>query len=318
MLMKADAAAGTAAAESRDRPAGAVRGSAGGMAAGGGMGAGVGGGEAASRRAVSGGAGASVRGAGQDHFAEGDGIGEARARDAREGELLRRAHAGDRAAFGAFVLSSQDRLFTVLLRIMGDREEARELSQETYLRALQNLPSFRGGSAPYTWLYRIAVNLAIGRLRKVRRRRLFSLDAASSEGVGESPVEAPAAAALSRERASQVLSALGRLDAEYRAVLVMRDVDDLDYREIADVLELPLGTVKSRIFRARLALREELQKYFGAPATPGAQAAVQVPGQASVQAAVQPGLPGGIQPAGQAVGPSAVPSGGVGRGGELP
>jgi RNA polymerase sigma-70 factor (ECF subfamily) len=178
---------------------------------------------------------------------------------ARELESIRRAQSGDRAAFGDFVQLTQARLFTLLVRIMGDREEARELSQEAYLKALMALPSFRNGAAPYTWLYRIGVNLAIGRLRKVRRHRLFSLDLAHGRASEGSP--AADEPTLRRERDQQVLSALGRLDSEYRAVLVMRDVDGLDYKDISDVLELPIGTVKSRIFRARLALREELLKY---------------------------------------------------------
>jgi RNA polymerase sigma-70 factor (ECF subfamily) len=191
---------------------------------------------------------------------------------------LRRAKSGDRAAFAQFVLASQDRLFTVLLRIVGDRDEARELAQDTYLRALQAISTFRGASSPYTWLYRIGVNLAIARLRKVRRQRTFSLDHPTPRGhhsahdagpasndLRDEHAEDPAAAVMRHERDRQVLLALGRLDAEYRAVLVMRDVDDMDYKEISDVLELPLGTVKSRLFRARLALREELNRYFSPP-----------------------------------------------------
>lgn len=188
---------------------------------------------------------------------------------AREAETLRRAQAGDRAAFGDFVHLTQDRLYTVLVRIMGDREEARELAQESYLKALLGLPGFRNNAAPYTWLYRIAVNLAIGRLRKVRRQRTFSLDAASIDRPAQ-PSLGPESVVLDRERNQQVLAALGRLDSEYRAVLVMRDIDGLEYKEISDVLELPIGTVKSRIFRARLALRDELYKYMPAPAGPGA------------------------------------------------
>lgn len=196
---------------------------------------------------------------------------------AEEADLIRRAQAGDRAAFGAFVVATQDRLYTVLVRIIGDREEARELAQETYLKAFSSLASFRGDSAPYTWLYRVAVNLAIARLRKVRRHRVFSLDSGATSGTavggggasvvrgagGTDPRLGPEGQALAAEQARQVVAALGRLDSEYRTVLVLRDVDQLDYREIADVLQLPIGTVKSRLFRARLSLREELQRYMG-------------------------------------------------------
>lgn len=180
-----------------------------------------------------------------------------------EEALLRRAQEGDRPAFGQFVTSTQDRLYTLLVRIVGDRDEARELAQEAYLKALAALSSFRGSAAPYTWLYRIAVNLAVARLRKVRRQRTFSLDGGTAPSSNlTSSVETPEAAVLRREQEKYVVAALGRLDSEYRAVLVMRDVDGLDYKEISDVLELPLGTVKSRLFRARLALREEINRYL--------------------------------------------------------
>lgn len=179
-----------------------------------------------------------------------------------------RAITGDRAAFGQVVVLTQDRLYTVLLRILGDRDDAREVAQDTYLKAMTSLHTFRGHASPYTWLYRIAVNLAVSRLRKVRRQRAW---AASLPWGSRPATETPPEAALRAERSRQVLIALGRLDSEYRAVLVLRDVDGLDYPEIAEVLQVPLGTVKSRLFRARLALRHELQRY-AQPAGPAAAA----------------------------------------------
>lgn len=187
-------------------------------------------------------------------------------------KLLQEAQTGNRGAFGEFVLSTQDRLYTLLVRIVGDREEARELAQETYLKALGGLSKFRGASAGYTWLYRIGVNLAIARLRKVRRQRTFSLEGlAGGVPSADRPDgrETPAEQLESRERARAVMAALGRLDSEYRAVLVMRDVDGLDYKDISEVLGLPLGTVKSRLFRARLALRDELNRYMAPPPNGG-------------------------------------------------
>ncbi len=203
-------------------------------------------------------------------------------------DLIRRARAGDRAAYGQLVIRYQHRLFNAVLRMVGDREEARELTQETFTRGLEKLGSFRGDAAPYTWLFRIAVNLAISQLRKVQRHRTFSLDrpgkagrngqhGAGGEGSSSDDqaaglaeriassgdaAEQPDEAAERRERSQQVLAALGRLDAEYRAVLVMRDVEGVDYQQMADVLGLPLGTLKSRLFRARLALRDELKAYM--------------------------------------------------------
>jgi RNA polymerase sigma-70 factor (ECF subfamily) len=195
--------------------------------------------------------------------------------------LLRKAQAGDRAAYGQVVVLYQDRLFNAVLRLVGDRDEALELTQEAFTRGLVKIDSFRGDAAPYTWLFRIAVNLAISQLRKNGRGRVFSLDRPGANGAGrghrsDSDDQAaglldrvardggpsPAERVEHRERDQQVLAALGRLDAEYRAVLVMRDIEGFDYQQMADVLGLPLGTLKSRLFRARMALRDELKTYL--------------------------------------------------------
>jgi RNA polymerase sigma-70 factor (ECF subfamily) len=172
--------------------------------------------------------------------------------------LLDRAKSGDRAAFGQIVLMYQDRLYNAVLRIVGDRDEALELTQEAFTRGLMKVESFRGDASPYTWLFRIAVNLAISQIRKVQRNRVFSLDGSTSRSAAPTPHQR----LVERERDQQVLAALGRLDAEYRAVLVMRDVEGFDYQQMADLLGLPLGTLKSRLFRARLALRDELRPYL--------------------------------------------------------
>ncbi len=197
--------------------------------------------------------------------------------EGQESDWLRRAQKGDRAAYGQIVLAYQDRLYNAVLRLVGDREEARELTQEAFTRGLMKLDSFRGDSSAYTWLFRIAVNLAISQLRKVQRHRVFSLSATGGNGRAHhgddqatSLIDRLAATGTAppdedleqRETAEQVVSALGRLDAEYRAVLVMRDVEGFDYQQMADILGLPLGTLKSRLFRARLALREQLQGYL--------------------------------------------------------
>jgi RNA polymerase sigma-70 factor (ECF subfamily) len=192
--------------------------------------------------------------------------------------LLRKAQAGDRAAYGQLVLMYQDRLFNAVLRLVGDRDEAMELTQEAFTRGLMKLETFRGDSAPYTWLFRIAVNLAISQLRKVQKQRVFSLDRPDAPGTarprsgdqaqalvdrlaGGGPL--PSERAEQRERDEAILAALGRLDAEYRAVLVMRDIEGFDYQQMAELLDLPLGTLKSRLFRARLSLRDELRAYLG-------------------------------------------------------
>jgi RNA polymerase sigma-70 factor (ECF subfamily) len=203
--------------------------------------------------------------------------GEAVARGIRpDVSLLQKAQKGDRGAYGQIVLLYQDRLYNAVVRLVGDREEARELTQEAFTRGLMKLDTFRGDASPYTWLFRIAVNLAISQLRKVQRNRVFSLDRPSANGQGRGDDQAaglidrvaqdrsepPPQRLERRERDEAVLAALGRLDAEYRAVLVMRDIEGFDYQQMADILGLPLGTLKSRLFRARLALRDELRTYL--------------------------------------------------------
>lgn len=191
-------------------------------------------------------------------------------------QLMRRAKSGERGAYGQIVIRHQDRLYNAILRMVGDREEARDLTQEAFMRGLAKLDLFRGDAQPYTWLFRIAVNLVISKLRKDQRRRTFSLDRPASGGdtggrastlidrisQDRSSGATPADQLENRERSEQVFAAMGRLDTEYRAVLVMRDVEGFDYQQMADILDLPLGTLKSRLFRARLALRDQLKDYL--------------------------------------------------------
>lgn len=191
----------------------------------------------------------------------------AQSADTREMDLFRRAQTGDRGAFGQLAIRLQDRLYNAILRIVGDREEARELTQEVFVKALTKIESFRGESQPFTWMFRIGVNLAISHLRKNRRRRPFSLDQSRNGSDDQAsglidqlkdPGVSPDQVMQQRETHQQVLTALGQLDAEYRAILIMRDVENMDYQQMADVLNIPLGTLKSKLFRARLALREQM------------------------------------------------------------
>jgi RNA polymerase sigma-70 factor (ECF subfamily) len=195
----------------------------------------------------------------------------------RQMQWMRQAQGGDRAAYGRLIVACQDRIHNGVLRMVGDPEEARELTQEALTRGLAKIDTFRGDSAPFTWLFRIAMNLALTQLRQNQRHRVFSLDQPAPGFGGRMGGEDQAAALVERlahqretppeeierrERQAQTLAALGRLDPDYRAVLVLRDIEGLDYQQMAQLLELPLGTVKSRLFRARLALRDELKAYL--------------------------------------------------------
>src|SRR5687767_5253841 len=185
---------------------------------------------------------------------------------ASELDLMKKSQLGDRSAYGKLVLLYQHRLFNAIVRMVGDHDDARDLAQETFTRGLDKIDSFRGDASPYTWLFRIATNLSISRMRKTQRHRTFSLDAGkeSSGNGGDDQASAlldrisaeradqrvqPDEQLEKRERDEKVFEALGRLDAEYRAVLVMRDIEGFDYQQMADVLGLPLGTLKSRLFK---------------------------------------------------------------------
>ncbi len=175
-----------------------------------------------------------------------------------DGELIRAACQGETAAFGVLVSKYQARLCTSLTHVCGSVDDAEDIAQEAFVQAYVKLRSFAGGSAFYTWLYRIAVNAAISRRRK--RREQTSVDT-RKDTVGLEPLDDGERAderLLREERAVQVQRALSRLSDEHRQILVLREVDDCDYDEIASILQLPVGTVRSRLHRARLQLKEQL------------------------------------------------------------
>ena len=187
-----------------------------------------------------------------------------------------RARSGEPSAFGEVVRVYHARIYNAVFRLLGDHDDAAEVTQDAFAKAFERLASFRGDSGPYTWLFRIANNAAITRIRRGKHRRAASLDAmtrAAGEGggwrtaYGEAPdpeASDPRRLAEADEDRRAVADALGRLDAEYRSLLVMRDLEGFDYKQMAALLDLPLGTLKSRLFRARVALRELLQDHFEA------------------------------------------------------
>lgn len=166
---------------------------------------------------------------------------------------------GDNQSFGILVQRYQDRLFNTLLRFTGSRHDASDLVQDAFVQALTKLSSFRGDSQFYTWLYRIAMNLSLSQRR--RKRPVASVDAAK-EQVGEEPIDevaGPETDLLRQERAQLVQQALLRLGEEHRQILVLREMESLSYDQIGEILSVPVGTVRSRLFRARMQLKEHLQ-----------------------------------------------------------
>ena len=177
--------------------------------------------------------------------------------------LIAASLGGDTAAFGTLVRRYQDRLYNTVYRLLDNAEDAQDVVQEAFLHAYQSLDSFKGDSLFFTWLYRIAVNTAISLKRK--RRVVLSIDGARNGEAGVDPLDPseatrPGHALEQQEQERRIRRALGRLSAEHRAVLVMKDMEGQKYETMAEVLEVPIGTIRSRLHRARLELRELLER----------------------------------------------------------
>lgn len=184
-------------------------------------------------------------------------------------QLCRRIAAGDEGAFEILVVRYQDRVFSFCLRFLGDRAEAEDVAQDVFLTLYRSAQDFRGDSSFSTWLLRIAKNQSLNRIKYLARRgkagrrsldelgeeRLASTERAAEERSPHELVEGGQTSAI-------VQQAIATLEPEHRAVVVLRDVEDLSYEEIAGITGLPIGTVKSRIHRARTALAERLTRIF--------------------------------------------------------
>jgi RNA polymerase sigma-70 factor (ECF subfamily) len=172
--------------------------------------------------------------------------------------LIETTLSGETAAFGQLVLKYQDRLFHTIVHLAGNPDDALDIVQEAFVQAFVKLDSFQRASAFYTWLYRIAFNVAATH----RRRRKPGADRVR-EMAGHDPADprvGPVHELERKERARQVRQALAVLSEEHRVVLVLREIDGCCYETIAEVLDLPVGTVRSRLHRARLQLREQLKE----------------------------------------------------------
>jgi RNA polymerase sigma-70 factor, ECF subfamily len=188
-------------------------------------------------------------------------------------QTLAQLRRGNWSAMEQLVTRYQDRLFVTILRMVNHPDDAADLVQETFVRAMQGVGRFEGKSTLYTWLFRIAVNLAISHRRANQYRATVSLDAGREEEEGHVNRQAaglqrqlsqeteddPAIMAERQMEYERLQLALARLDPDYKAVIVLRDVEECDYDQMAAILEVPLGTIKSRLFRARTALRELLK-----------------------------------------------------------
>jgi len=177
-----------------------------------------------------------------------------------DSQLIDEALAGNAASFGQLVRRYQDRLYNTMFHIVHCAEEAQDVVQEAFVQAFVKLETFQRTSAFYTWLYRIAFNAAVSRKR--RQRPTVSVEQ-SRELSGQEPIDdcaAPHERLEQEERVTQVRAALAALSEEHRAILVLREMEGCDYETIAQMLDLPVGTVRSRLHRARAQLRDQLQE----------------------------------------------------------
>jgi len=179
-------------------------------------------------------------------------------------ELVRRVQRGERGAFDLLVLRYQHKVVKLVARLLRDPAEAEDVAQEAFVKAYRALGSFRGDSAFYTWLYRIAVNTARNTMASRQRRPLdYEADLSESEqSVVESRmrhIDTPEAAALTDEIHQTVNGAIAALPEDLRTAIVLREIEGLSYEEIAEAMDCPVGTVRSRIFRAREAIDRSLK-----------------------------------------------------------
>ena len=190
--------------------------------------------------------------------------------DIDDAALVQQCWEGDSAAIEQLILKYQNRIYNVILKICADPDDAAELTQDTFVKIIENINSFQGRSSFYTWAFRIAVNLSLNYCRRNARIGFSSLDAEqirsnSRSGkvlkellTNDSSID-PAVVTQNKELCQIVVDSLMKLDDDQRAVIVLRDIEGMNYNQIAKILDIELGTVRSRISRGRKKLREILE-----------------------------------------------------------
>lgn len=184
--------------------------------------------------------------------------------------LVRQCRQGDSAAMERLILKYQNRIYNVILKICADHDDAAELTQETFVKVIENIDNFQGRSGFYTWAFRIAVNLTLNYCQRNARFGFSSLDAEQvrynsqpgrvlKEFLSDDSSPDPVAIAENRELCEIAVESLKKLDDAQRAVVVLRDIEGMSYAQIANVLDIELGTVRSRLSRGRKKLRQILE-----------------------------------------------------------
>jgi RNA polymerase sigma-70 factor (ECF subfamily) len=184
--------------------------------------------------------------------------------DVVDEELVRRVQSGDKKSFDILVIKYQHKIIQLVNRYIRDPHEAQDVAQDTFIKAYRALPSFRGESAFYTWIYRIAINTAKNHIAsRARRPSDDDIDVESAEqfetATGLKDNETPEGVVLTEELAKVIQQALDELPDELREAITLREFDGLSYDEIATAMNCPVGTVRSRIFRAREAIDRKMK-----------------------------------------------------------
>lgn len=190
--------------------------------------------------------------------------------DEADRRLVQAIRAGDGSAWTTLIERYEVRIFSVCVRMVRDRELAADLTQDTFIKLIKGLDTFDDRAKLSTWVYRVAVNVCLSKLRSEKLRRHASLDAMASaggredsrrSGLGFEQAREPGAETgiEQDEERQQMIAALDSLSDEHRSILVLRDGRGLEYEQIAEVLDIPVGTVRSRLFRARAALRRAVE-----------------------------------------------------------
>lgn len=180
--------------------------------------------------------------------------------------LIKRAQSGDIAAFEALIEAYEQKVFHIAYRMAGNLDDAADMAQEILLKIFRNVGKFKGESKFSTWVYRVATNTCLDELKKAKRKATYSLDEEFETGEGQLGVEVADTAPTPEQRVEgqeirdAITEAISRLSEEHRQIIILRDINGLTYEEVADILDCSLGTVKSRISRAREQLRKILSQ----------------------------------------------------------
>ncbi|OQX68334.1 MAG: hypothetical protein B6A08_10560 [Sorangiineae bacterium NIC37A_2] len=189
--------------------------------------------------------------------------------EARLIQLLRKR---DEAAFNELVLTYEAQVYRLAFRMLGSPEDARDLCQEVFVQVFRSIENFRGDSKLSTWLFRITVNLSKNQNKYLARRQkknhseldeALGFEAQGASGVTSGEMPAPEEQAVGRQIERIVKEALNSLDEEHRTLVILRDIEGLSYEEVAEIAELPIGTLKSRLHRARATLRQKIEAATG-------------------------------------------------------